>query len=112
MSGAGYVSAGQAAEAVSRDAVAKPMLVFFYSPTSGHCRRAEGFLAQALQRRQNHDTFELVRVDVDRRQDLAERFRVSALPTLVVVEGRRAVRRIVRPRGSRQLERELSGWLR
>lgn len=93
-------------------AAAKPRLVFFYSPSSGRCRRSEGHLAQALQRRANHDTFDLVRVNVDSRPDLAERFHVTEVPTFVVVEGRRAVRRITSPRGARVLERELGDWLR
>ena len=37
-------------------------LAFFHSPTSGRSRRAEGFLAQVLQRRGNHHTFKLLRV--------------------------------------------------
>lgn len=90
----------------------RPRLVFFYSPTSGACRRAEAFLAQALQRRRNHETFELLRVDAEARPELAERFRVDELPTLVIVEGRLIVRRIVSPHGSRQLQSELSRWLR
>lgn len=99
-------------EAPQRVQTGKPTLVFFYSTTSGRCRRAEGFLAQALQRRHNHDTFELVRVNVEARPDLAERFRVGELPTLVVVQDRRVVRRLVSPRGTRQLQRELAPWLR
>lgn len=90
----------------------KPRLVFFYSARSGRCRRVEGFLAQVLQRRQNHDTFDLVRVSVDRRPDLAERFGVESVPTLFVVEGRRARKRIVSPRGCRELEEDLQPWLR
>lgn len=93
-------------------AAGKPRLVFFYSPTSGRCRRSEGHLAQALQRRHNHDTFELVRVDVDTNPQLARRFQITELPTFVVVEGHRAVRRIVSPRGSRELGQELEEWLR
>jgi hypothetical protein len=46
-------------------AVSAPQLVFFYSPRSGQSRRADGFLAQVLQRRHNHETFTLVRVDVE-----------------------------------------------
>ena len=43
------------------------MLLFFTSQTNGRCRRAEGFLAQVLQRRHNHDTFSLRFVDqIDR----------------------------------------------
>jgi hypothetical protein len=89
----------------------RPRLVFFYSPLSGRCRRVEGFIAQVLQRRKNHDTFELVRVSVDRRPDLAEKFRVEELPTICVVDGRKLKRRIVAPRGCRELEQELEPWL-
>src|SRR5437016_2958652 len=41
-------------------------LVIFYSPTSGSCRRAEGYLAEVLQRRRNHDTLQILRVNADR----------------------------------------------
>ena len=90
----------------------KPRLVFFYSPLSGRCRRVDGFIAQVLQRRQNHDTFELVRVSVDQRPDLAAKFRVEAVPTICVVVGRKLQRTIVAPRGCRDLDRELHPWLR
>lgn len=90
---------------------ARPRLVFFYSPLSGRCRRVEGFVAQVLQRRQNHETFDLVRVSVDRRPDLAERFRVEKVPTICVVEGRKLRRTIVAPRGCRDLEKQLEPWL-
>lgn len=90
---------------------AKPKLVFFYSPQSGRCRRVEGFIAQVLQRRRNHDTFDLLRVSVERRPDLAERFHVETVPTICVVEDRRLRKRIVAPRGCRELEKELASWL-
>jgi thioredoxin-like negative regulator of GroEL len=90
----------------------RPKLVFFYSPRSGRCRRVEGFIAQVLQRRRNHDTFDLVRVSVDRRPDFAEKFRVEQVPTICVVEGRKLKRRIAAPRGCRELERELEPWLK
>src|SRR5262249_39050630 len=90
----------------------RPRLVFFYSPLSGRCRRVEGFIAQVLQRRRNHDTFDLVRVSVERRPDLAEKFRVEDVPTICVVERRKLLRTIVAPRGCRELEAELEPWLR
>jgi thioredoxin-like negative regulator of GroEL len=90
----------------------RPKLVLFYSPQSGRCRRVEGFIAQVLQRRQNHETFDLVRVSVDRRPDLAEKFRVETVPTLCVVEGRKLRKTTAMPRGCRELERELEPWLR
>jgi thioredoxin-like negative regulator of GroEL len=89
----------------------KPGLVFFYSSLSGHCRRVEGFLAQVLQRRRNHATFRLYRVDESERPDLLERFAVGAIPTLVVVEDRCIRARLEQPRGCRDIERFLSPWL-
>jgi thioredoxin 1 len=89
----------------------KPKLVFFHSPRSGRCRRVEGFIAQVLQHRSNHDTFDLVRVSVEQRPDLAEKFGVETVPTLCVVEGRRLRKRIAAPRGCRELERDLGPWL-
>lgn len=90
----------------------RPGLVFFYSPVSGACRRTEAFLAQVLQRRQNHDTFALYRVDDTKRPDLVRRFHVDELPTLVVVEDKAVRRRLVRPRCSRDIERFLAPWLK
>lgn len=89
----------------------RPRLVFFYSPRSGRCRRVEGFLAQVLQRRQNHETFALVPVSVDERPDLAEKFRIEETPTICVVEGRQVQARITAPRGCRELEQALEPWL-
>lgn len=90
----------------------RPRLILFHSTVSGRCRRTEAFLAQVLQRRRNHDTFDLVRVPVDRRPDLAERFLVTEIPTLVVVQDRKVRKRIVSPSGSRELEVALAPWLR
>ena len=50
--------------------VAIPRLVFFHSALSGHCRRVEGFLAQVLQRRRNHGTFDVVKVAEEEHPDL------------------------------------------
>ena len=90
----------------------RPQLLFFYSRQSGRCRRVDGFLAKVLQSRRNHDTFDLIRVPVGRRPDLAERFRVDEVPTLLVVEDRLVRGRIVTPRGSRDVEAFLRPWLR
>ena len=89
----------------------KPGLVFFYSPLSGSCRRVEGFLAQVLQRRRNHGTFKLYRVDERERPDLVERFRVERTPTLVVVEDKSVRGRLEKPRGCRDIEKFLAPWL-
>lgn len=90
----------------------RPRLIFFYSTTSGPSRRAEGYLAQVLQRRHNHDTFNLTRVSIDRHPELAQRFRVDAVPTILVVQDRKVKHRIVRPSGPRMLAAEMRPWLR
>ena len=95
----------------SKAVTAKPSLVFFHSASSGRCRRVEGFLAQVLQRRANHDTFELVRVDADDNAELVERFKIETIPTLVVVADKRAQGRLPNPRGCRDIERFLAPWL-
>jgi thioredoxin-like negative regulator of GroEL len=89
----------------------KPSLVFFQSEASGRCRRVEGFLAQVLQRRSNHDTFEILRVDADRQADLVERFKIETIPTLVVVADKRAQAWLPNPRGCRDIEEFLAPWL-
>lgn len=90
---------------------ARPGLVFFHSAQSGSCRRVEGFLAQVLQRRRNHGTFKLYRVDSGDRPDLVERFGVDTMPTLVVVEDKSVRARLSKPRGCRDIENFLAPWL-
>ena len=90
----------------------KPRLVFFQSPSSGRCRRVEGFLAQVLQRRSNHDTFEILRVDTETHAEIVERFKIETVPTLVVVADRRARARLSNPQGCRDIEDFLAPWLR
>ena len=65
-----------------------------------------------LQRRRNHDSFELLNVDVDEHAELAERFRIEEVPTIVVVEDNRVRDRLASPRGCRDIERLLAPWLR
>ena len=90
----------------------RPSLVFFQSGSSGRCRRVEGFLAQVLQRRSNHDTFTIVRVDADTQVELVERFKIETIPTLVVVADKRAKAWLRNPQGCRDIEQFLAPWLR
>jgi thioredoxin-like negative regulator of GroEL len=87
-------------------------LVFFGSETSGRCRRVEGFIAQVLQRRHNHDTFTVVPVSQEKQPDLFERFGIDRVPTLVVVEDNKVRCRLALPRSCREIEMFLSPWLR
>jgi thioredoxin-like negative regulator of GroEL len=99
------------AAASVRAGTQQPGLVFFHSSVSGACRRAEGFLAQVLQRRRNHETFRLYRVAQEERPDLVERFGITTMPTLVVVEENVVRAKLEHPRGCREIETFLAPWL-
>jgi len=71
----------------------------------------EAFLDQVLQARRNHQTFRRQTIDVDERSDLAERFGVTEVPTIVIVEQGQVVRRIVGRVGVKRLREQLDDWL-
>jgi len=85
--------------------------VFFCSKASGRSRRVEGYLSQVLQRRGNHESFQLLNVDVAENAELAQRFGVKEIPTIVVVEDKRVRGRLEAPRGCRDIEQLLAPWL-
>src|SRR5882762_7165592 len=91
---------------------ARPILIFFTSATNGRCRRTEGYLAQVLQRRHNHETFALRFVAQEQRPDLLERFGIAVTPTLVVVDGKVVRGKLVEPRGCEEIQTFLAPWLR
>lgn len=69
-----------------------PMLVFFCSRRSGPARRMESLLAHLA--RKEKERVRIRRVDVDDNPELAERFEITVIPTLVLVDGKRALGRI------------------
>jgi len=90
----------------------QPKLLLFHSHRSGQCRRVESWLAQTLQRRGNHNTFDVRSIAVEEHPELHERFRVEDVPTLVVVEERKVVTRLSRPKRGSQIDELLAPWLR
>lgn len=70
----------------------RPLLVFFCSERSGPARRMESLLAHLA--RKERARLRVRRVDVDRSPELAERFKVEVVPTLVLVKDKHAVARI------------------
>ena len=71
---------------------AQPLLVFFSSQRSGPARRMESLLAHVS--RKERERLRVMCVDIDEEPGIAERFRVTAVPTLVLVKGKRVVERI------------------
>jgi thioredoxin 1 len=70
----------------------KPLLVFFTSERSGPARRMESLLAHLA--RKERTRVRVMRVEVEAQPELAEKFRVADVPTLVLVKGKRVVDRL------------------
>ena len=87
----------------------RPLLVFFRSERSGPARRMESLLAHLA--RKERERLRVARVDVDARPDLAARFDVTEVPTLVLVKRREAVERIEGRASAPQIERMLAAHL-
>jgi thioredoxin-like negative regulator of GroEL len=69
-----------------------PVLAFFRSERSGPARRMESLIANFA--RKERERLRVTVVDVDTRPDLTERFRVTAVPTLILIDRRRVVGRL------------------
>jgi thioredoxin-like negative regulator of GroEL len=70
----------------------RPLLVFFASRRSGPARRMESLLAHLA--RKERSRLRVLSVDIEQQPELAQRFGVETVPTLVLVKERRAVARI------------------
>jgi thioredoxin-like negative regulator of GroEL len=87
----------------------RPMLVFFCSQRSGPARRMESLLAHLA--RKERQRLRIRRVDVDAHPELAGRFRVETVPTLVLVVGKQAVGRLDGRASAPRIERLLAEHL-
>jgi thioredoxin 1 len=92
---------------VSNDS--RPLLVFFRSERSGPARRMESLLAHLA--RKERERLRVRRVDVDKRPDLAERFEIADVPTVVLVKERVEVDRIEGRASAPAIERMLEDHL-
>lgn len=100
------------APATAAEPRTRPRLLVFHSRVCGVCRRTEAHLAQVLQRRRNHQTFRVCSIALEERPDLFERFRITEVPTLLVVEDGRVRARVEQPRGPAAIRGSLARWLR
>jgi thioredoxin 1 len=87
----------------------KPLLVFFTSERSGPARRMESLLAHLA--RKERTRVRVMRVEVDDQPELAARFRVTKVPTLVLVMRKKVVDRIDGRASAPKIEAMLSKHL-
>jgi thioredoxin-like negative regulator of GroEL len=87
----------------------KLLLVFFCSARSGPARRMESLLAHLARKERKRL---LVRsVDVERHPEIAQRFGVEEVPTLVLVKDRRVVSRLAGRASAPKIEQMLDSAL-
>jgi thioredoxin-like negative regulator of GroEL len=87
----------------------RPLLIFFGASHSGPARRMESLMAHLA--RKERSRLRVTAVDVDQQPELAERFRVSTVPTLALVKGKRVVDRIEGRASAPRIERMLEPHL-
>lgn len=71
----------------------KPTLVDFFATWCGPCRMQAPILEEVKQH--VGDTANIIKVDIDKNQDLAARYNVRSVPTLIMFKGGEAVWRTV-----------------
>ena len=87
----------------------RPLLVFFWSERSGPARRMESLLAHIA--RKERTRLRIRQVDVDASPEVAERFKVEVVPTLVLVKEKRAVARLDGRTSAPRIEKMLAPHL-
>ena len=88
---------------------ARPLLVFFCSQSSGPARRMESLLAHLA--RKERMRLRVMCVDVDDQPEVARRFKITTVPTLVLVKDKRALARLEGRVSAPQIEKMLDAHL-
>lgn len=101
------VTSATFAEVVERSDV--PVLVDFWAPWCAPCRQ----LAPILERAEASwgDSIKVVKVNVDENQDLASRFGIMGIPTMVLFKGGKEIGRMTGVRPEDRLKAEVARLL-
>lgn len=86
-----------------------PVLVDFYADWCGPCRALAPTLEAVAEA--NQGALSVVKVDIDESPDLAGRYEIQSIPTLVVFQGGELVGRIAGLVSRSELDRQLEGLL-
>lgn len=89
----------------------RPRILLFLGGDEVADRRVECFLVEVIQRRENRDSFDIYLINIERRADLAARFRITETPTVLVIAGDEVKTRLTRPKRRREIREQLQPWL-
>ena len=84
-------------EVISSD---KPVLLDFWAPWCGPCRLLAPILDQVAEERED---IKVCKVDIDQQPELASRFRVMSVPTLMVMKEGKIVEQSIGARPKHQI---------
>jgi thioredoxin len=86
-----------------------PVVVDFWAPWCRPCKAIRPHLEELAQ--ENADRVEFAGLDIDRYPEIAGRYEVLSIPTVILFEGGEPQAAVVGARPRAHFEREFSAWL-